>query len=74
MNVDKLRDWILSLAQDIEFDYKGKHGVICPWNVHSFTMAYAGEDKDYTDIEDLMMDKVFNGMSLNQIAEKLEFV
>ncbi len=74
MKAQELRGWILSLAQDIEFEYKGYHGVICPWNAHSFTMAYAGKDKDYTDIEDLMSDKVFNGMSLNQIAEKLEFV
>ena len=73
MKASELRDWILSLAQDIEFWYKGYHGVICPWNAHSFTMNYAGEDKDYIDIEDLMSDKIFNGMSLSQIAEGLEF-
>ena len=35
---------------------------------------FPGESKDYTDIEALMADKIFNGMSLNQIAEELEFV
>lgn len=74
MKPQELKDWILSLVQDIEFNYKDKHGVISPWSVHSFTVGYAGESKDYTNIDELMNDKFFDGLSLNQIAEDLQFV
>lgn len=74
MNVQDLKDWILSLAQDIEFEYAGHHGVVSPWNKHSFTLCYNGASKDYNDIDKLMSDATFNGLSLNQIAGELRFV
>lgn len=72
MNAADLKDWIMSLTQDIEFYYNGVHCLINPYNHHKFYMGYKDIDKYYTDIDDLMSDPVFEGKSLNEIAEQIE--
>ena len=74
MKAQELKSWILSCVQDIEFLYQGRHGAICTFSENDFVAGFDRESHSYDNVESLMADKIFNGMSLNQIAEKLEFV
>lgn len=74
MKAQELKDWISSCIQDIEFFYQGRHGAICPFSENDFVAGFDMDSHRYDSVESLMEDKIFNGMSLNQIAEKLEFV
>jgi hypothetical protein len=72
MTAEKLKKWILEFISDIDFEYKGVHGVICPFNEHSFCAGLDGVDKNYDNIDDLMNDKIYFGKSLNEIAGELD--
>jgi hypothetical protein len=73
MKSDKLREWILSLTDDIEFDYNGIFGSICPFSANQISVTYDGITKDYNNIDEVMSDKFFSGNSLNEISEELVF-
>lgn len=73
MKPEKLKEWILSMSDDIEFVYRGIFGVICPFSKDNVAVTFDGETKYYTGIDDVMSDKFFLGKSLNEISEKLRF-
>ncbi len=72
MKPDDLKDLILSLTQDIVFEYKGKNACINPWNANKIEVGYGDDIKTYTDINDVMNDKFYCGKSLVEIAETLD--
>lgn len=72
MNKDELKALILSLNQDVVFEFKGKTACINPFNVNKFEVGYDEEIQTFHDIDTLMNDKFFAGMSLNQISEQIE--
>lgn len=71
MSPKKLKELILSLTQDVVFEYKGKYACINPWNPKKIEVGYGDEVKAYTDIEDVMNDKFYDGKSLMEISEQL---
>lgn len=71
MNAKELRNLIDTLAYDIEFDYKGVHGSICPINRNNIGLAYRGETADCNSVDEAMSNKLFDGKSLNDIATEL---
>ena len=73
MSASELRNWILSLVQDIEFKYKGIHGVISPTSETELNLFFHDENFYYDDINDLMAAKVICGKSLNDISTELDF-
>lgn len=72
MNAEKLRNLVDEHIWDIEFDYNGKHGVICGYAEDSFSACYDGKEKDYTSADDVMTDTELFGKPLEEIAEELE--
>lgn len=68
-----MREWITSLVDDIEFDYKGKHGSVCPFSADNFSLCYDGEPHNFTNVDDLMLAKVIGGKSLSDISAELNF-
>lgn len=73
MKPDDLKALILSLTQDILFEYQGKSVCINPWSNKKIDVGFGDDGKIYTDIDDLMTDKFFNGKSLTEISEQLIF-
>lgn len=73
MKPEQLRDLIKSLAYDIEFCYNGMGGAICPINAKCIEIGYGDFFETYTDIDAAMTAKIFNGKSLEQVCEKMEF-
>ncbi len=72
MNKEKLKDLILSFCQDVIFQYHGENACINPYNKNKFEVGYGDKAKIYTDIDELMDDKFYDGKSLNQISESLD--
>lgn len=71
MNAKELRDLIDSLAYDIEFEYRGIHGSICPISRNDIGLAYGDITKDCKSVDEVMESKIFDGKSLNEIAPEL---
>ena len=40
MKPDKLAEMINSMAGDIDFEYKGKHGAVCPFSRTDIALSY----------------------------------
>lgn len=74
MKADDLKKWILSLEQDIEFEYNNIGGSICPFSKNDISLTFLDISKDYEDIDELMNDKVISGKSLNEISQELKFL
>lgn len=72
MNIFELYEMIDSLAGDIEFDYEGIHGAVCPFNRTNIAISYGDEAQSHNCIEDVLNDRMFNGKCLKEIAEKLD--
>lgn len=72
MNATKLRDWIDSLTDDIEFYYRGLPGSICPFNRDNISLTYNGDTVDVKSVDEAMGAKIFDGECLNDISEKLD--
>lgn len=74
MNLEKLYKQIDLLAGDIDFEYNGKHGSICPFSSIDIALSYGEEAHDHTSVFDAMNDKMFDGKCLNEIAEQIELM
>ena len=72
LNATDLKNLILTLVQDIVFHYDGVTGCISPWNATRIDMSYGDFFKKYSDVDSLMSDTIFNGKSLNEIADEIE--
>ena len=73
MKAHQLKEQILSCITDICFDYNGKSACINPWNHHKFEVGYGEQVETFSNIEDLMSAKIFDGYSLNDICETVDF-
>lgn len=74
MTPKQLREEILSLMYDIQFEYKGVNGLIMPYSENDFVLCYGDDDKEYTNIDDVMSDKFFDGKSLNDISQEVKYI
>lgn len=72
MNRDELKNLILSLNQDVVFEYAGLQCCINPWNSKKFEVGYGDFVKEYNDIDTLMNDKIFSQKSLSDICSTIE--
>lgn len=73
MNEYELKTLIESLVQDVTFEYDGKYACINPWNKHKFEVGFDDKCKTYDNIDDVMNDKFYDGKSLKDICENIEF-
>ena len=71
MTKKKLKELILSLTQDVTFLYAGQYACINPWNNKKFEVSYGNIVKTYSNIDDVMQDKIYCGNSLEEICETL---
>lgn len=76
MSPDELRDEVVDQLNDVEFVYNGKQSGISPEfhdSVPVYYMWYGNKEKEYSDIDEVMTDKFFDGKSLSEIAEIVEY-
>ena len=72
MNIKALKKKILEIVHDIGFHYHGKEYFITPHNEKSFTLRIDGVKKSYTDIDELLLDKVIDGKSITEIIDTID--
>ena len=72
MKAQDLRDWIDSLTQDIEFEYCGKPGSICPFSHQNISLCYDGEEVTVSSIDAAMNEPFIQGKSLADVCEELD--
>ncbi len=76
MSPDELRDEISGQWNDVSFIYNGKQsGVTSEVRdyIPTFTMWYGEKEREYSEIDEVMGDKFFDGKSLEEIAEIVEY-
>lgn len=76
MTADELRYEIAGKIEDVSFIYNGKKSGIMPQFDRmppAFLVWYGEKEKIYSDIEKVMTDKFFDGKSLSEIAEIVEY-
>lgn len=72
MKAADLKDWINSLAQDIDFSFDGVLGSICPINQSEIHLCYGDVAVTAKSIDEAMMLPFINGQSLNDISDQLD--
>lgn len=76
MSPDELRYEIAGKIADVSFIYNGKASGIMPQfdrEPSTFFVWYGEKEKEYSDIDEVMSDKFFDGKSLSEIAEIVEY-
>ena len=56
MKAKELYNIIDSLISDIDFEYAGKRGAICPFSRTDISLSYGDDMHDHTSIADVMND------------------
>lgn len=72
MKAKELRDWIDSLTDDIEFEYNGIWGSICPFSRKCISLCYDENEVTVNSVDAAMKEPFVNGHSLEEISEKLK--
>lgn len=70
MKAKNLQEMIESLTDDIEFQYNGRWGAICPFSHTEITVSYDGEEKTFSSAEDVMKQPFVDGKPLKDICHK----
>ena len=73
MNAKELYNWIDSCLQDIDFEYKGKLGSICPFNRADIALCYDGYAVDAHSVDEAMRLPFIEGKSLAQLCDDPAF-
>ena len=71
MKASELRNWIDSLTQDIDFEYRGILGSICPFNREKISLCFDGEEVTVNSVDAAMTTPFIEGRSLVEICEEL---
>lgn len=71
----ELRDYLLSLANHVEFDWGGKRGFIDPFTREKYIFFFGESDpgREFHDVDELLNAPYMNGTSLADVCEDVEF-
>lgn len=72
MTPQELYGRIDSLTEDIEFQYLGVWGAICPFSRTCISVSYGAEERTFSSVEAAMDTPFIRGKSLREIAPELE--
>lgn len=70
MDARELRHDVEYLLLDIEFEYKGVFGSICPFSREDIAVQYGDEERDFTSMDALMTEPFIDGKPLKDICDK----
>lgn len=71
MKADELKKWIDSLTQDIDFQYRGQTGSICPFTRSEISLSFGKNEVTVHSVEEAMKEPFIFGRSLEEICEEL---
>lgn len=71
MNASDMRNLIARLTQDIDFEYQGKSGSICPFSRTDISLCYDGTEISVDSVDKAMNTPFISGMSLADVCDGL---
>ena len=71
MKASELKAWIDSLTQDIDFEYRGIPGSICPFSRSNISLCYNGEEVTVDSVDAAMETPFISGHALAEVCEEL---
>lgn len=69
MDAMDLRHNIEYLLLDIEFQYRGEWGAICPFSRGEIAVKYGNLEKTFASVDALMTEPFIDGKSIGEICE-----
>ena len=72
MNAQDMRSLIDGLTQDIDFEYRGKRGAICPFSRADISLCYDGTEISVDSIDKAMNTPFVLGQTLADVCTELE--
>ena len=73
MRASELKKLIDGLTQDIDFEYQGKPGTICPFSSTDISLCYDGIEITVDSVDKAMNAPFLSGRSLADACAELEF-
>ena len=73
MNASDMRKLIDGLTQDIDFEYQGKRGSICPFSRADISLCYDGIEISVDSVDKAMNTAFISGQTLAGVCEELSF-
>ena len=71
MNAIDMKKLIDSLSQDIDFEYRGIQGIICPFSRNDISLCYGEEEITVDSVEAAMTTPFVDGKSLAEICDEI---
>ena len=71
LKASDLKALIDSLTQDIDFEYRGKQGSICPFSQTDISLTYDGKEVTVNSVDAAMENPFIYGRTLSEICEEL---
>lgn len=72
MKAKDLRESIDDLLLDIEFEYKGVSGAICPFSRDDIAVKYGDSERTFDSVDALMNEPFIDGKPMKDICEKFK--
>lgn len=72
MKAKDLRESIDDLLLDIEFEYKGVSGAICPFSRDDIAVKYGDSERTFDSVDALMNEPFIDGKPMKDICEKIK--
>ena len=69
MKPEQLRNDIDSLMGDIEFQYKGVWGSICPFSRENISVSYGDLERTFDSVEAVMNEPFIDGKPMKEICD-----
>lgn len=71
----ELREYALSCVDDIEFVWKGKHGLIVPFNQKKYILCFKTDDTgtEFHDVDEMLNAPYLDGHSIAEVCSELDF-
>lgn len=74
--LSELREYALSLVDDIEFTWNGRHGLIVPFNHRKYILCFGPDDPgtEFDDVDKMLSCPYLNGHSIAAVCCELVFL
>lgn len=75
--VDELRDYLLSLVNDVEFTWRGVHGLIIPFSKDRYALSYHDPDDpgtEFRSVDALLTAPYLDGRAISDVCGEIDFL
>lgn len=73
--LNELREYALSLVDDIEFTWKGARGLIVPYNREKYILCFEPDDPgtEFHNVDEMLNAPYMNGRSIAEVCGEIDF-